>query len=200
MNDDGAAAVPAVVEAMEYARKRNVIMEELHNAVGKRLASIIGCEAAMVTGGATSAMTLATAACITGADPELIRRVPDLRGMKNEVIIQKSHRNGYDHAIRMVGVKIINVRTVDELKAAINHRTAMISVLGDRFSKHVELPLAEVAPVANKAGIPVLVDKFETSVEPKLAGGQWRELHVLCEDRQRLAATAVDDFMALLVR
>lgn len=53
---------PEVVEAMEYARTRNVIMEELQDAVGRRLAQLIGCEAAMVTSGATSAMTLGTAA------------------------------------------------------------------------------------------------------------------------------------------
>ena len=65
---------PEVVEAMEYARQRNVIMEELQDSVGKRLASLIGCEAAMVTGGATSSMTLGTAACITGTNEELIRQ------------------------------------------------------------------------------------------------------------------------------
>jgi L-seryl-tRNA(Ser) seleniumtransferase len=65
---------PAVVEAMEYARKRNVIMEELLGAVGKRIASLVGCEAAMVTSGATGAMILGTAACLTGKDEERIRR------------------------------------------------------------------------------------------------------------------------------
>ena len=48
-------------------------------------------------------------------------------------------------------------------------------------------------------GIPVLRQKFVNSVSPKLAAGQWQELNAICADRERLAATDVDDFMALLV-
>ena len=48
-------------------------------------------------------------------------------------------------------------------------------------------------------GIPVLIRKFETSVSGKLAKGQWEKLNSLCADREALARTAVDDFMALLV-
>src|SRR5581483_3470688 len=69
-----------------------VRLDELHDAVGKRIANLIGCEAAMVTAGAASALTLATAACLTGLDREKVRRLPDTTGMKQEVIIQKSHR------------------------------------------------------------------------------------------------------------
>ncbi len=148
---------PAVVEAMEYARKRNVIMEELHDAVGKRLASIIGCEAAMVTGGATSAMTLGTAACITGTNQELIRRVPDLRGMKNEVIIQKSHRYSYDHGVRSAGVHFVEVETVEELEAAINEKTAMLFFFFLNDAKGT-IKLKELAALGKKHGIPTLID------------------------------------------
>ena len=117
---------PAVVEAMEYARKRNVIMKELQDAVGKRIASLTGCEAAMVTSGATSAMTLGTAACLTGKDEERIRRVPDLSGMKSEVIIQKSHRYIYDHGVRNCGVRFVEVETTEDVERAINNDTAMM--------------------------------------------------------------------------
>ena len=148
---------PAVVEAMEYARKRNVIMEELHDAVGKRLASIIGCEAAMVTGGATSAMTLGTAACITGTNQELIRRVPDLRGMKSEVIIQKSHRYSYDHGVRSAGVHFVEVETAEELEAAINEKTAMLFFFFLNDAKGA-IKLKEFAALGNKHGLPTLID------------------------------------------
>ena len=148
---------PAVVEAMEYARKRNVIMEELHDAVGQHLASIIGCEAAMVTGGATSAMTLGTAACITGTNQELIRRVPDLRGMKNEVIIQKSHRYAYDHGARSAGVHFVEVETVEELEAAINEKTAMLFFFFLNDAKGA-IKLKEFAALGKKHGIPTLID------------------------------------------
>jgi len=48
-------------------------------------------------------------------------------------------------------------------------------------------------------GIPVLQQKFVDSVSPKLSPNQWSALEALCADRDKLAATAVDDFMALLV-
>ena len=48
-------------------------------------------------------------------------------------------------------------------------------------------------------GLPVLKKKFVDSVSPKLAANQWEELNAICLDRKKLAATAVDDFMALLV-
>lgn len=48
-------------------------------------------------------------------------------------------------------------------------------------------------------GMPVLIRKFETSISPKLKSGQWKVLNALCADPEKLAATTVDDFMALLV-
>ncbi len=148
---------PAVVEAMEYARQRNVVMEELHDAVGKRLASVIGCDAAMVTGGATSAMTLGTAACITGTDQELIRRVPDLRGMKNEVIVQKSHRYSYDHGVRNAGIHFVEVETVEKLEAAITEKTAMLFFFFLNDAKGA-IELEEFAALGKRHGIPTLID------------------------------------------
>ncbi|MFQ5981932.1 MAG: bifunctional 2-methylcitrate dehydratase/aconitate hydratase [Woeseiaceae bacterium] len=63
---------------------------------------------------------------------------------------------------------------------------------------HVDYPIGHRQ--RREEGIPVLINKFETSISPKLKAGQWNELNALCSDRERLAATAVDDFMALLVR
>jgi len=148
---------PAVVSAMEYARTRNVIIDELQEAVGKRLASIIGCEAAMVTSGATSSMTLATAACITGTDEALIRRVPDLRGIKNQVIIQKSHRYSYDHGVRSAGVELVEVETAEELERAVNPSTAMLFFFFLNDSKG-RIHLREFAALGKKHGIPTLID------------------------------------------
>ena len=76
-------------------------------------------------------MTLATAACITGLDPAAIQQLPDLTGLKNEVIVHKSHRNGYDHAVRQVGVTLVEIGMATntqpwELEAAINE---LINVL-----------------------------------------------------------------------
>src|SRR6266849_9272328 len=117
---------PEVVQAIEFASKQFVHLIELHDRVGERIASLIGCEAAMVSAGAASALTLGTAACMTGTNEELIRRLPDTTGMKTEVIVQKSHRYGYDHAVRNCGTRFIEVETRDELEHAINDKTAMM--------------------------------------------------------------------------
>jgi len=120
---------PEVKQAWQYASTRYCSLTELHDAVGRRIAELIGCEAAMVTAGAASALTLGTAACLTGTNPESIRRLPDTTGMKNEVIIQKSHRFAYDHAVRNCGVRLIEVETREELERAVNDRTAMMLFL-----------------------------------------------------------------------
>ena len=101
----GAQMWPQVIEAMTYAVKRRARWKELHDEVGKRIATMVGCEAAMVTAGAASALTLGTAACITGTDAATIRRLPETEGLKNEVIIQKAHRYDYGHAVRNCGVR-----------------------------------------------------------------------------------------------
>jgi len=152
---------PAVVEAMEYARKRNVIMKEMQDAVGKRIASMIGCEAAMVTSGATAAMTLGTAACLTGNNEELIRRVPDLRGMKNEVIIQKAHRYSYDHGVRNCGISFVEVNTIRDVEKAANQKTAMLFFC-KMMESHGDIKLKEYAALGKAHNIPTLIDGSNT--------------------------------------
>src|SRR5437762_7387340 len=117
---------PEVVQAIDYASKQFVHLQDLHDAVGRRIASLIGSEAAMVSSGAASALTLGTAACMTGTNQEFIRRLPDTSGMKTEVIIQKSHRYGYDHAVRNCGTHFVEVETREQLENAVNGNTAMM--------------------------------------------------------------------------
>src|SRR5262249_15286071 len=107
----GSLMRPEVVAAMQVASRQYVKLEELQDAVGKRIAELLHCPSAMVTAGCASALSLATAACVAGKDPERIRRIPDTTGMKNEVIVQRTHRVGYDHAIRNAGVKMVEVVT-----------------------------------------------------------------------------------------
>src|SRR5690349_14521297 len=111
---------PEVVQAIDYASRQFVHLIELHDAAGARIASLIGCEAAMVTAGAASALTLGTAACMTGTNEEFVRRLPDTTGMKTEVIIQKTHRYGYDHAVRNCGTRFVEVEGREQLESAIN--------------------------------------------------------------------------------
>ncbi|MGH9627925.1 MAG: aminotransferase class V-fold PLP-dependent enzyme [Bryobacteraceae bacterium] len=118
--------LPEVVKAIEYSSKSFVRLNDLHDSVGQRIASLVGSEAAMVTSGAAGALTVGTAACLTGDNQEFIRRLPDLTGMKSEVIIQKSHRYGYDHAVRNCGIRMVEVETREELESAVNEKTAMM--------------------------------------------------------------------------
>jgi len=146
-----------VVEAIESASRRYVNLNELHAAVGKRIAALLGCEAALVTAGAASALTMGTAACVAGKDAEKIRRLPDTAGMKNEVIIPKAHRNGYDHAVRNVGVRLVEVETAEDVDRAANERTAMMLY----FNLHGpagKIKVDEFAALARKHGVPSLID------------------------------------------
>ncbi|MBM3802636.1 MAG: aminotransferase class V-fold PLP-dependent enzyme [Acidimicrobiia bacterium] len=146
-----------VVAAMEEAARRHVSIPELQEAAGKRIASLVASEAALVTSGCAEALTLATAACVCGSDAEKIRRVPDTTAMKNEVIFQKSHRFGYDHAIRNVGVQVVEIETMEELDRAITSRTAMLFFLNS--ADHLgRIKRQEFAEIARKKGIPSLID------------------------------------------
>jgi uncharacterized pyridoxal phosphate-dependent enzyme len=117
---------PEVVDAITYASKHYVMLDELNDRVGERIARLVHCEAAMVTSGAASALTLGTAAVLTGTDRQRIIDLPNLAGMKSEVIIQKTHRFGYDHAVRNCGVRLVEVETREDLERAINDKTAMM--------------------------------------------------------------------------
>src|SRR5206468_4477861 len=83
---------PEVMDAINYASRHYVMLDELHDKIGERIATLVHSEAAMVTAGAASALTLGTAAVLTGTDRQKIVDLPNLAGMKSEVIIQKSHR------------------------------------------------------------------------------------------------------------
>jgi uncharacterized pyridoxal phosphate-dependent enzyme len=152
---------PELHEAMGEAARDFVVLEELQDKIGERLSRLIGSEDATVTTGAAGAIMLGTCACLTGADGAKVRRLPDLTGMKSEVIIQKVHRNGYDHAVRSTGVKIIEVTNRDELLSAANERTAMMYVLGGSsgdYAYETPISLEECLAAGKKAGFPVLVD------------------------------------------
>jgi D-glucosaminate-6-phosphate ammonia-lyase len=122
---------PEVMDAIQYASSRFVHLNLLQDAVGARIASLLGAEAAMVTSGAAGAMTVGTAGVLTGADPDKIRRLPDLTGMKSEVLIQKAHRFGYDHAVRATGVRLVEIETEDDLRRAAGPQTAMMLFFND---------------------------------------------------------------------
>ncbi|MBA3439403.1 MAG: aminotransferase class V-fold PLP-dependent enzyme [Pyrinomonadaceae bacterium] len=148
---------PEVIAAIQYASKQFVQINDLQAAVGARIAKLIGCEAAMVTSGAAAALTVGTAACITGKNQEFIKRLPDIAGMKNEVIVQKSHRYGYDHAVRNCGVKLVEVETAEELGKAIGERTAMMLFFNDKDLAG-QIKGEQFVALGKKHGVPTFND------------------------------------------
>lgn len=143
--------------AIEYASRKFYRLNEVQDAVGKKIASLVGTEAAMVTSGAAGAILCGTAACITGKNQAAILQLPDTTGLKNEVIVQKSHRIGYDHAVRATGAKLIEIETVEELERAISPRTAMM-VFFNWHEPDGRISAAEWVRLGKKHGVPTFND------------------------------------------
>lgn len=163
-----------VKEAMDAATQQYVQIDELMDAAGQRLAKLTGAEWGCVTSGASAAITFGTLACVTGGDPDKLWQVPNLHGMKDEVIIPSYSRTAYECAARSVGVRMIEVSNLAELKHAIGPRTAMILVLTGSRSAEGELSIREMAKVANPYGIPILADAAAEELvvpNPHLAQG-----------------------------
>jgi len=155
----GSTMLPEPRAAMGEASRHYVHLDELAEAIGKRLAELTQAEWGMVSTGCAAALTHATAACVTGGNPDLHVRVPDLRGFpRDECIIPKHSRNVYDAAIRAVGVKVVEVETAEELEAAFGPRTALIYVLAGPDADEGPLSTKALCDAAKKRGVPVLVD------------------------------------------
>src|SRR5947209_8004241 len=117
---------PSVQAAVARAAESPVRLVELQKSAGEYLARKLHCEAAVVTAGAASALTLGTAGCLTAANQCGIRAIPtEVPHLKNEVLIQKAHRYGYDQGLLCCGVRLVEVETVQEYEAAFNERTVM---------------------------------------------------------------------------
>jgi L-seryl-tRNA(Ser) seleniumtransferase len=155
----GSTQLPESRAAMDAAARHYVHLDELAEAIGRRLAELTQAEWGMVTSGCSAAITHATAACVTGGNPDLHVRVPDLRGFpKDECIIPKLSRNVYDAAVRLVGVRVVEVATAEELEAAFGPRTALVYILAGPDADSGPLSTKAICEQANKRGVPVLVD------------------------------------------
>ncbi len=146
-----------VLDAMRSVAGQYVHLPLLQDAVGARIASLLGVEAAMVTAGAACALTVGTAGCLTGTDQEKIRRIPDLTGMKSEVIVQKSHRYAYDHAVRTCGIRMVEIETVEEFEKAVGEKTAMMLFFNDADPRG-QIKAEEWVKLGKKHGVPTFND------------------------------------------
>ncbi len=154
----GSIELPEVRAAMDSASRHFVQMDELADAVGKRLAELTGAQWGMVTAGCAAALKMATVACVAGGNPEKLHLIPDLSGLdKTEVIIPAGSFSAYDFAIQNIGVKIIRVETIEELKDALGPKTAMIKLSGGNLVPG-PMSLEVIAAIAKPLNIPILAD------------------------------------------
>ncbi len=153
----GSLELPEVKAAKQQAAQHFVDIFELQRAAGRQLAELSGAESGMVTSGAAGAMASATAACIAGTDPAKIWQLPDTTGLKHEVVMFGG-RSAFDSAIRLVGAKLVIAHSHDELRGAINDKTAMIytTALGERLEKAIAIAKETKVPLLldDAAGIP----------------------------------------------
>lgn len=152
-----ASTMPDEVQAaMALAAKKPVNLSELLDASGAYLAKQLHCEAALVTSGAAAALVVGTAACVTMGKEQAILRVPtDTAGLKNEVLIQKSHRYGYDHALRNCGIRFVEVETLQEYEQAFNEGTVMAHFFNAAEGK---ISREDWVRVAHQHGVPCFND------------------------------------------
>jgi len=154
----GSIELPEVRAAMDSASRHFVQMDELADAVGKRLAELTGAQWGMVTAGCAAALKMATAACVAGGNPEKLHLIPALSGLdKTEVIIPAGSFSAYDFAIQNIGVKIIRVETIEELKDALGPKTAMIKLSGGNLVPG-PMSLEVIAAITKPLNIPILAD------------------------------------------
>ncbi|WP_276358885.1 aminotransferase class V-fold PLP-dependent enzyme [Daejeonella sp. H1SJ63] len=147
------------MDAIREASKHFCRLDDVQDKVGARIAELLHAESAMVTAGAFSALMLGMAGVLSGTDPKKVARIPDLEGsgMKSEVILQKAHNDGYAHALRNCGVKLITVETSEELEKAISEKTAMMYFINYQASLG-GIQHNEWLELAKKYQIPTMID------------------------------------------
>ena len=165
----GALMEQEALEAMNEAAKGSARLDELEAAASKVIAEITHAEAGIVTAGAAAALTLGTAACITGLDVARMNRLPDTTGMANEVLMAQHQISGYDHSIKAAGAKLIDVgipndttppgevhaATIYDFESAITEHTVAIAYACRLGSNP---PLEQIIAVGKKYNIPVILD------------------------------------------
>src|SRR5262245_21840686 len=165
----GGAPMPrAVLDAFCAAAEESVPLDQLQGAASQAIAKVTGEEAGLVTAGAAAGLMLGTAAILAGYDPKRIEALPHCDGFPNEFVVAREQRNGYDHAVRAAGAKLVEVG-FHEIVAGGGVRRAggwgftagfcpnTVGVLYV-FDAKAQPPLKELVAAAHAHGLPVLVD------------------------------------------
>ena len=159
----GSKLRPEVMEAMSTAATTMVDIDELNSAAGKVLAELTGAEAGLVTSGAAGGLILQAAAVMAGSDPARMSQLPDPTGLKNEIVIHRSHRFPYDQCYRATGATLVEIGDGRrchpwQLEAAITENTAAVAYLFSNFISRRAIPFEQVVEIAHARGVPVIVD------------------------------------------
>ena len=153
----GAPMLPEVRRAMAEAADGSVVIDELMARVGERIAGLLGVPAALVTSGAAGALTAATCACVAGGDPERAVQLPDLDGMRDQVVMPVQSRTVFDQTIRAVGVRLVEVESAAELRAAVGPRTALLAMWAGAAAAQT-VTVDELVAAGRRHGVPVVID------------------------------------------
>jgi L-seryl-tRNA(Ser) seleniumtransferase len=164
----GALMAPEVTAAMAAAARWSVDIGELQAAASRSIARITGAEAGLVTTGAAAALTLAAAASMTRWDIARMAALPHAEGFPNEILLPRTHRTGYAHALQAAGARLVDlghndrgtgagVRGIEpwEIEAAITPRTVAFAFSANPSNVQ---DLTVVVSVCRARGLPVIVD------------------------------------------
>jgi L-seryl-tRNA(Ser) seleniumtransferase len=156
------------IEAMRRGAETFARISDLQAKASEVIADATGAEAGYVTSGAGAGLVLGAAACIAGKDPGIMHRLPDTEGVADEIVMPRSQRNGYDHAIRAAGATIVDIGETGynhgcastnvepwEITDAISEDTVAVSWL---TKPHVKMDLETVVEIAHEHDVPVIVD------------------------------------------
>jgi uncharacterized pyridoxal phosphate-dependent enzyme len=149
-----------VMNAIDYSAKEFCMLNEVQDKVGEKIAQMVHAEAAMVTAGAFSALTLGTAGILTGMDQAKVKQIPhrlEESGIKSEVILQKGHFDGYEQALYNTGVTIIPVESADDVDKAVNEKTASMHFLNCNALEG-KIMHEEWLQLAKKHNLPATID------------------------------------------
>ncbi len=149
-----------VMDAIDYSAKEFCMLNEVQDKVGEKIAQMVHAEAAMVTAGAFSALTLGTAGILTGMDQAKVKQLPHRlqeSGIKSEVLLQKGHFDGYEQALYNTGVTIISVETVADVDQAVNEKTASMHFLNCNALEG-KIMHDEWLQLAKKHNLPATID------------------------------------------
>lgn len=149
-----------VMNAIDFSAKQFCMLEEVQDKVGEGIAKMVHSEAAMVTAGAFSALTLGMAGILTGTDQQKVKQLPHRlqeSGIKSEVILQKGHFDGYEHALANTGVSLISVETAEDVDKAINKKTASMHFLNCNAMEG-KIMHDEWLQLAKKHNLPATID------------------------------------------